>query len=245
MRSGHRVQARGLYSPRSTSAFVAPAVSSCAASSMIDHPSSSGSVTVRSSNCTRPRRPGALIGAYGTTCFWPESAIAANHEAECAWRRKSSTTGFSPFVAVTSRSPSTITEKLRQFGGLFPSFAGRPGTTDNLDITQAQASQMIVECGARALFWPTKLGPRMVAVGAPRSAVAPQCQQSPSAAEHSAIIVDPQMRWRIVAPLSRMGNPLGGDPGLQSGEELRCAPVTATSMPLEISCSRGRTLSST
>lgn len=41
--------------------------------------------------------PAGLIGAYGTTCFWPLSATAANHAPRFGRRRNARIAGFSPF----------------------------------------------------------------------------------------------------------------------------------------------------
>lgn len=79
--------------------FVAPAVSSAVASSTSAQPASLvGRSTRVSSNRTAPPMPPAgLIGAYGTTCFWPLSATAANHAPRFGRRRNARIAGFSPF----------------------------------------------------------------------------------------------------------------------------------------------------
>lgn len=63
-----------------------------------------------SSNCTRPRDPAGLIGAYGTTCFCPLSAIAANHCATCRRRSHARIAGLSALFPRHTDSPSTNTE---------------------------------------------------------------------------------------------------------------------------------------
>jgi len=62
-------------------------------------PAGSGSSTTVSSKRTRPRAPTPLIGAQGSTCFWPESAIAANQIPRFCRRRKARIAGFWPLLA--------------------------------------------------------------------------------------------------------------------------------------------------
>jgi len=114
--ASHRWTVKGLYAPRSTSSFVAPAVSSAASSSTADHPSGvRGRSKYCSSNSVRCV-PRPLSGTYGTTCFCPDSARAANHRrgavrtstaAAVEIRRSHARmAGLSPFDAMSSGSPS-------------------------------------------------------------------------------------------------------------------------------------------
>lgn len=70
----------------------------------------SPSVTTSSSNWMRPRFvPAGLIGAYGTTCFWPESAIAANHSPRFSRRSHARISGLFPLFPRHTSAPSTST----------------------------------------------------------------------------------------------------------------------------------------
>lgn len=71
------------------------------------HPSALGSATMVSSNKTRPREPGGLTGAHGTTCFWPLSATAANHTPWCGPRNQSRMTGLCPLLRRRYSRPSS------------------------------------------------------------------------------------------------------------------------------------------
>lgn len=69
-------------------------------SSTSANPAASGNSTTVSSNRTTPGDPGMFTVAQGMTCFWPSSAIAANHAPFFSRRRKARVTGFSPLLAL-------------------------------------------------------------------------------------------------------------------------------------------------
>lgn len=71
---------------------------------MIAQPSGPGRTTSVSSNSTRPRVvPARFSGVHWRTCFWPLSAIAANHAPRFGPRRNARIAGFSPLLALMYR----------------------------------------------------------------------------------------------------------------------------------------------
>lgn len=50
--------------------------------------------------------PRPFVGTYGTTCFCPVSASAANHGDACVRRSHARIAGLSPFEAMTRGSPA-------------------------------------------------------------------------------------------------------------------------------------------
>lgn len=127
--------------------------------------------------------------------------MAASHGRSCSRRRNARIIGFSAFVAVTSVSPSTSTEKFRQFGGCLPGFAGRPGTGELRAMTHTHASQMYSECDARTRFCPTKLAPIQSPTRIPRVVSPAQCQHAVHASSaQPATCGAPQRWWTWVEP---------------------------------------------
>lgn len=112
--------------------------------------SSSEHTTSRSSKRITPRLvPAPFHGVHGITCFCPLSAIAANHCPTRGFASHARIRSFSPFVAVTSPSPSKSTERFDHRIGSLPSAAGRAGQGEKRAQIATHASHTTALCHER------------------------------------------------------------------------------------------------
>ncbi len=126
---------------------------------------------------TAPPTP-RLIGVHGRVCFWPVSAMAANHGPFLGALSHASISGFCDLFRY--RYPFSSLHRWLHRRRLVPFFsfcgAGCPGGCIQ-EQAQAHASQMYSEPGQRHLFWSVKFAPCHLRTCMPLLAGRPHNQQ--------------------------------------------------------------------